>query len=371
MKVLVTGGAGFIGGHTVDLLIEMGYEVRVLDNLEPQVHSGKKPNYLNLDAEFIMGDITKKEDWLKALKNIEAVIHLAAMVGVGQSMYQQVRYLSTNTIGTAKFYELLANNPEIRKNIQKIVVASSKSIYGEGAYKCETHGTVYPGLRPIEQLKRKDWEVRCPICNEYVIPVAITEEKPPQNLSVYALSKYDTERMALIYGHAFQIPTVVFRYFNVYGPRQSLNNPYTGVCAIFLSRIKNNNPPIVFEDGKQLRDFIYVEDIARANLLALEKAKKTDVYNVGTGNATSLLKIIKIMVDIMDVNIQPNITEEFRIGDNRHDFSDITKIRKDLRFEPRVSLKEGFKKLVEWSESEEAVDKFEIAERERKKFLGV
>jgi len=369
MKVLVTGGAGFIGSHTVDLLIKEGHEVRILDNLETQVHGNKKPDYLNPDAELVVGDITDKETWLKVLDGIDAVIHLAAMVGVGQSMYQLVQYLNNNTVGTAKFYEVLLNNPEIKKNIKKIVVASSKSIYGEGAYKCRTHGVIYPGLRSIEQLKRKDWEVRCPICNEYVDPVGITEDKPPQNLSVYALSKYDTEKIALTYGHAFQIPTVALRYFNVFGPRQSLNNPYTGICAIFLSRIKNNKPPIIFEDGKQLRDFIYVEDVARANALALEKAKKTDVYNVGTGKMTSILDTTRIMIDIMGSSIQPEVTGEFRVGDNRHDFSDISKIKKDIGFEPKVSLKEGFKKLVEWGETEKAIDKFEIAEKERKSFF--
>ncbi|MCR6692544.1 MAG: NAD-dependent epimerase/dehydratase family protein [archaeon YNP-LCB-003-016] len=191
-RVLVTGGAGFIGSHTVDLLVEKGYEVRVLDNLEPQVHFNRKPDYLNPEAEYVFGDIVNREDWLKALKDVDAVIHLAAIVGVGQSMYQPVRYLTTNSIGTANMYEVLLEKPEIRKGIRKVVVASSKSIYGEGAYVCKAHGLVYPGLRKREQLEKKDWEVHCPFCDEYVKPVGITEEKPVQNLSIYALSKYDT-----------------------------------------------------------------------------------------------------------------------------------------------------------------------------------
>lgn len=368
MKILVTGGAGFIGSHTVDLLIEKGYEVVVLDNLEPQVHYNKRPDYLNAEAEYILGDVTKKTDWLKALRNVDAIIHLVAMVGVGQSMYQPVRYLTANTIGTANMYEVLLEKTEIRKNIQKIIVASSKSIYGEGAYECKEHGIVYPGLRSIEQLERRDWEIHCPICGEYVKHVGITEEKPAQNLSTYALSKYDTERIAVNFGFALRIPTIAFRYFNVYGPRQSLNNPYTGVAAIFLSRIKNSNPPIIFEDGNQMRDFIYVEDIARVNLLGLEK-NVGGVYNIGTGKPTSILDIAKTLIDIFDSKVEPEITEEFRVGDNRHDFADISKVKRELGFKPEWDLKQGFEKLVEWGETQEAIDMFEEAENERKKYL--
>ena len=369
MRVLVTGGAGFIGSHTVDLLVERGYSVRVLDNLEPQVHFNKKPDYLNQKVEYFFGNVTEREDWFKALKNVDAVIHLAAIVGVGQSMYQPVRYLTTNSIGTANMYEVLLEKPEIRKSIRKIIVASSKSIYGEGAYVCKVHGVVYPGLRKREQLEKKDWEVHCPFCDEYVKPVGITEEKPVQNLSIYALSKYDTERIAVNFGFALKIPTVVLRYFNVYGPRQSLNNPYTGVIAIFSSRIKNNNPPIIFEDGRQLRDFIYVEDVARANLLALE-SEREGVYNVGTGKATSILEVANTLIELFDSKVEPKITGEFRVGDNRHDFADISKIKRELKFEPRYSLKQGLEKFVEWGKTREAIDMFEKAEEERKKYLG-
>jgi len=369
MKVLVTGGAGFIGSHTVDLLIKKGYDVRILDNLEAQVHGRKKPDYINPRAEFNLGDITNPKNWENALDGVEAVIHLAAMVGVGQSMYQPIRYLDANTTGTAKFYEILINNPKIRKNIKKIIVASSKSIYGEGAYVCKNHDVVYPGLRPIEQLEKKDWEVHCPFCDEHVKPVGITEEKLPQNLSVYALSKFDTERLALMYGHSFGIPTTAFRYFNVYGPRQSLNNPYTGVCAIFISRVKNNNPPIIFEDGEQVRDFIYIEDVARANLMALEKTDGIDVYNLGTGIPTSINGIAKTIISLFGSKVKPKITKDFRVGDNRHDFADISKIKKGLGFKPKWSLKKGFEELIEWSKTQEAIDKFEDAEKERMKYF--
>jgi dTDP-L-rhamnose 4-epimerase len=199
--------------------------------------------------------------------------------------------------------------------------------------------------------------------------VGITEEKPVQNLSIYALSKYDTERIAVNFGFALKIPTVVLRYFNVYGPRQSLNNPYTGVIAIFSSRIKNNNPPIIFEDGRQLRDFIYVEDVARANLLALE-SEGEGVYNVGTGKATSILEVANTLIELFDSKVEPKITGEFRVGDNRHDFADISKIKRELKFEPRYSLKQGLEKFVEWGKTREAIDMFEKAEKERKKYLG-
>ncbi|MEM3449944.1 MAG: GDP-mannose 4,6-dehydratase [Thermoproteota archaeon] len=351
MRVLVTGGAGFIGSHTVDLLIEKGYQVRVLDNIEPQVHGENKPEYLNPKADYLDGNITKKGDWTKALAEVDAVIHLAAMVSVSQSMYQPVRYLTVNSIGTANMYEVLLDRAEIRSRIRRIIVASSKSIYGEGAYICKTHGIVYPGLRTREQLMKKDWEVHCPYCKEYVKPTAITEEKPVQNLSTYALSKYDTERIAINFGFALKIPTIAFRYFNIYGPRQSLNNPYTGVVAIFLSRIKNKNPPIIFEDGRQMRDFVYVEDVAKANLLALE-SEKEGVFNVGTGMPSSILEVAETLIGFFNSNVEPKITEEFRIGDNRHDFADITKIRRELGFEPNYDLKQGLKKFVKWGENQ-------------------
>lgn len=370
MKVLVTGGAGFIGSHTTDLLVERGFKVRVFDNLEPQVHGSKKPDYLRGDVELVTGDVTNKAHWKKALSGIDAVVHLAALVGMGQSMYQPVRYLMINSIGTANMYEVILENPELKKTIKTIVGASSKSIYGEGAYKCKTHGMVYPEPRSVEQLENKDWEIHCPVCNEYVDPVGITESKPAQNLATYALAKYDTERLMMMFGEVLGIPSVAFRYFNVYGPRQSLNNPYTGVAAIFLSRVKNNNPPLIYEDGKQSRDFIYVEDIATANILALEKAKGTDVFNVGTGEKITIEEIARTIIKLNGNDIEPDITNNFRAGDNRHDFSDITKIKKKLGFKPKWSFERGMQKLMEWSETQKAVDKFDQAEKERIKYLG-
>jgi len=371
MKVLVTGGAGFIGSHTVDLLIDKGFDVVILDNLEPQVHGGQKPNYLNPKAKFVLGDTTNSETWKSVLNDVDAVIHLAAIVGVGQSMYQPVRYLDVNTIGTAKFYETLLKNPSIRKKIQKIIVASSMSIYGEGAYECKNCGVIYPPVRSKQQLKKKDWGIHCANCGEYAESIPTNENKPPLNLSTYALSKYNQEKISLNYGSVLNIPTVALRYFNVFGPRQSLSNPYTGVCAIFSSRIKNNNSPIIYEDGEQTRDFIYVEDVARANLLCLEKFNGVDSFNVGSGDSISILKVAETLIKLHGSNVKPKITEEFRSGDIRHAFGDVSKIKKMLGFSAKTSLKEGFKKLIEWSETQQASDKFEEAEKERMKYLGV
>jgi dTDP-L-rhamnose 4-epimerase len=369
MKVLVTGGAGFIGSHTVDLLVEKGFDVVILDNLEPQVHTNIKPDYLNSKAKFVLGDITNPDTWKSVLQDVDAVIHLAAMVGIGQSMYQPVRYLDVNTLGTAKLYETLLTKQELRKRIQKIIVASSMSIYGEGAYKCKNCGIVYPILRSKQQLEKKDWEIHCPKCDEYVKPIPTDENKPPSNLSTYALSKYNQEKISLNYGLALNIPTVALRYFNVFGPRQSLNNPYTGVAAIFMSRIKNNNPPVIYEDGNQLRDFIYVEDVARANVLSLEKFNGIDSFNVGSGESTSILKVAETLIRLYDSNVTPKITEEFRYGDIRHAFGDASKIKRTLGFTAKISLQEGLEKLIKWSEEQHATDKFEEAEEERRKYL--
>ncbi|MBI4894373.1 MAG: NAD-dependent epimerase/dehydratase family protein [Candidatus Aenigmarchaeota archaeon] len=370
MKVLVTGGAGFIGSHTVDLLVERGHDVRILDNFENQVHGGSRPTYINGTAELTSGDILDKKTWVKALTGVEAVIHLAAMVGMGQSMYQPVRYMMANSIGTANMYEAIIENPEIKNNLKKIVSASSKSIYGEGSYRCGQHGVINPVNRPVDQLARGQWEVLCPHCGNEMAPVGITEDKPPQNLAAYALSKYDTERLTLMFGDTLKIPSITFRYFNVYGPRQSLGNPYTGVAAIFLSRVKNDNPPVIYEDGKMVRDFIFVEDVAMGNVLALEKGRETDVFNLGTGKSVTIEQIARTLIELNGREIEPKITNEFRPGDSRHDFADIGRAEKKLGFKPKWSLKSGMEKLVEWSDDQKAVDKFDQAEKERIRYLG-
>jgi dTDP-L-rhamnose 4-epimerase len=366
-KVLVTGGAGFIGSHTVDELIAQGYEVVVMDNYERQVHLGNKPFYENKKAKYIRGDIRHRKHWEKCLNGCEYVIHLAGAVGVGQSFWQSRKYFSVNTIGTTNLYDILIHDKSIASKIQKIVVASSKSIYGEGAYMCKQHGLVYPNPRPLEQLQRHDWEVKCPLCGEDLTPIATDEKKPPQNLSPYANSKYDTERISMNYSSLLKIPTVAFRYYNAYGPRQSLNNPYTGVLAIFISRLKNGHPPIVFEDGHQIRDFINVIDIARINVMALEHGD--GVYNVGTGKHISLLNAIKTISDLMGSSIQPLITNDFRPGDNRHDFADASKLISDFGFYRFSNFNHGVESLVEWALKTKSIDIVDKAEKERKSYL--
>jgi len=346
-KVLVTGGAGFIGSHTVDLLVDKGYDVRVLDNLEPQAHSSHLPSHLDTRAEFIEGDIRNIDVWRKSLSDVEYVVHLAGVVGIAQSMEQPLRYLDVNCLGTAAFYEALLKGP--RNRIRKIVVASSKTIYGEGAYVCKTHGLVYPGIRRLDRLRRKIWDVSCPVCDSRCCPTGITEDKPPQKLSVYAVSKYAVERMALLYGHALEIPTVTLRYFSAYGPRQSLENPYSGVSAIFLRRIMSGEPPRVFEDGRQLRDFVYVLDIARANALALEIGEETDCYNIGSGVPVSILDLANCLSNLTGIRLEPCITKEFRLGDTRSDFADISKATRALGFKPHWTLKQGLEELVKWA----------------------
>jgi len=361
MKILVTGGAGFVGSYLVDALAEK-HDVAIYDNLEPQVHKGI-PEYLNKGAEFIKEDIRNKAKLKEALSDSEIIFHQAAMVGVGQSMYQVEKYMDVNTMGTAKLLDILANEEH---DVKKLIVASSMSIYGEGKYECSECGILYPPLRSEAQLKKREWEMKCPSCGNVVKPVPTDEDKPLQPTSIYAISKKDQEEMCLAVGRAYGIPTVALRYFNIYGPRQALSNPYTGVCAIFSSRIKNNNPPIIFEDGLQTRDFISVHDIVKANILFMKKSRADyEMYNVGTGKPVSILDIANTLSKLYGKALKPEIVNKYRSGDIRHCFADISKIKK-LGFEPAVSFKEGMQELVEWGKTQIAEDKSETAYQELK-----
>ena len=366
-KVLVTGGLGFIGSHTVDILIENGYDVTVIDNLERQVHLGKIPHFRNKKANYIKGDIRYRKTWLNAFKGIDYIIHLAGAVGIGQSFWQARKYMDVNAGATATMFEILLKNSDISKKIKKITVASSKSIYGEGAYRCKKHGVFYPLPRSVEQLGKGIWEILCPKCGEVSDPEPVSEEKPPQNLNPYSLSKYATEKLALDYSDILQILTVSLRYFNVYGPRQSLSNPYTGVVAIFLSRLKNNKPPYIFEDGQQKRDYIFVSDVAKVNLLSLERGSGS--YNVGTGKPTSLLQVVENLSSELSSSVQSEISGEFRPGDNRHDFANVTRLKQDFGISNFISFKNGIHELIEESAEAEAKDYFDRQERERKRYL--
>ena len=362
-NVLVTGGAGFIGSHLVDALKAGGHRVRVLDALVPQVHGAHaEPSNLDPSVEFIRADVCDREVVDKALDGIDVVFHEAAEVGVGQSMYEIQRYVRANDMGTAVVLEaILARQPQI----QKLVVASSMSIYGEGSYACPKCGVVYPQLRPGEQLHARRWELECSSCGETLTPVGTREDKPLFPTSIYAVTKQDQEQFCLAVGRSYKIPTVALRYFNVYGTRQALSNPYTGVCAIFSSRLLNGNRPIIFEDGEQTRDFVHVSDIVQANLLALETDRADyEAINVGTGVGTSVRAVCELLAEGLGVDIQPEIVGRYREGDIRHCVSDISKARTLLGYEPKVSLEKGIPELLSWVRSQAAQDQVEGATAE-------
>ena len=366
MKILVTGGCGFVGSHLVDRLVEKGHEVSVYDILEPQVHGNKKPSCLNKHASYTYGDIRDAVKFKRSLKGIEIIFHEASQVGVGQSMYEIKRYVSHNSYGTAVLLDLLVN--DARHKVKKLIVASSMSIYGEGAYECRRCGKVYPRLRKKEQMASGDWDMKCPICGINVKSIPTDEMKPLFPTSVYATTKRCQEEMCIQIGTAYKIPTVALRYFNIFGPRQSLSNPYTGVAAIFMSRIKNSKPPVIFEDGKQSRDFIYVSDIVDANILAMGKKEANyECFNVGTGIPHSILEIAQKISASYNENLVPRVLNKFRAGDIRHCYADIGKIRKKLGFSPKVSFEEGIKRLIKWSDSQIAVDLTKAAHSQLKK----
>lgn len=364
-KVLVTGGAGFIGSHMVDLLLEKGYEVRVFDNLEPQVHGAidTPPAYLSRDAEFVRGNILDRDAITKALRGIDAVIHDAAMVGVGQSQYQIHRYTDVNTTGTALLLDVLVNEPN---TVERLLVASSMSIYGEGQYRRPSDGKlVSPTLRTQKQLDEGNFDLLDEETREVLEPVPTPETKPLNCTSVYALSKKDQEEYSLVVGRAHNISTVACRFFNVYGPRQALSNPYTGACAIFSSRVKNGKSPLIYEDGKQLRDFINVRDLVEAKLFLLENpAANLEAYNICTGKAMPISEIAKLLAVLNGrEDLDPQITRQFRAGDIRHCYGDGSKLT-NLGWNSRIDLKDGLRELVEWSKTVEAVDRLEEAHQE-------
>ena len=360
MQILITGGAGFIGSHLADDCLERGHRVRALDNLSPQVHGDvERPAYLHPDVELIRGDVRDAATVRRALRDVDVVFHLASAVGVGQSMYEIAHYTSTNNLGTAVLLEALIAQP-----VKRLVVASSMSIYGEGLYRTVT-GEIVPGAeRPIEQLRRADWELK-DATGRNLSPLPTPESKPPSLSSVYALSKFDQERMCLMVGRAYQIPTVALRFFNVFGTRQSLSNPYTGVLAIFASRLLNKNAPLIFEDGNQRRDFVSVHDIVQACRLALEvPAAAGEAFNIGSGQAVSVREVAALLQAILGTNIDVDICGKYRVGDIRHCFADISKARQVLGYEPRVQLEPGLIELAEWLQNQAAEDRVGEASRE-------
>ena len=353
--VLITGGAGFIGSHLADTLLRSGHRVRALDSLVEQVHGEpQRPAYLSDEIELVAGDVRNAEVVRGALEGVDAVFHFAARVGVGQSMYELAEYAGANTAGTAVLLEALLDHP-----VRKLVVASSMSVYGEGAYEPT------PAVeRTREQLERGEWEPRGPNAEE-LRPVPTPESKPPSLASVYALTKYDQERLCLLFGAAYDVPTVALRLFNVYGPRQALSNPYTGVLAIFAARLLNDRRPLVYEDGRQRRDFVHVADVARACELALRGGDADGrAVNIGSGSSVSVLEIADQLGRVLGKEVEPEVPGKFRTGDIRHCFADISLAREALGFEPQVPLEEGIRSLAGWLEGQVAIDRFDDAAAE-------
>jgi dTDP-L-rhamnose 4-epimerase len=353
--VLITGGAGFIGSHVCDALLEREYRVRILDSLVEQVHGAvERPPYLPEDVELIVGDVRERALVREALDGADAVIHFAARVGVGQSMYELDEYVSANTHGTAVLLEAMLDKP-----VEKLLVASSMSIYGEGRYE-----PVEAVERRREDLEARRWEPVGPH-GEPVEPRPTPEDEACANSSVYALTKYDQERLCLVYGAAYEVPTVALRFFNVYGPRQALSNPYTGVLAIFASRLMNRRRPLVYEDGEQRRDFVNVRDVANACVLALERDGADGLaVNIGSGRSVTVNEIAAALARVLRIDLEPEVTGTFRAGDIRHCFADISRARDLLGFRPQVELEDGLRELAAWLETQTAEDRVDDAAAE-------
>jgi len=356
-NILITGGAGFIGSSLSLTLIDKGHNITVLDNLSEQIH-GKDANNSDLykqiknKVRFIKGDVRNRKDWLNALEGQEIVVHFAAETGTGQSMYEIEKYTDVNVKGTSILLDILANNKD--SGVEKIIIASSRSIYGEGKYKCEEHGIVYPKERKEKDMLQGDFNVKCPICDINATLMATDEDSKIHPSSIYGLTKQTQEEMCIIAGKSLNIPVVAFRYQNVYGPGQSLSNPYTGILSIFSTRIKNNNEINIFEDGLESRDFVYIQDVVDATILGIEKTEANfKIYNVGSGKQTSVLEVITNLQKEYGTNVDYAISGNFRLGDIRHNYADLSKAKKDLGFEPKVSFNQGIRHFCKWVSSQE------------------
>ncbi len=361
-KILVTGGAGYIGSHLVDALVGRDYDVTVIDNLEPQVHrSGSWPAYVNPKASYVQGDVRDRAVLSPHVLKADGVIHFAAAVSVGQSMYELDRYVSVNTGATGLLLDLLVNE---RHRVEKVIVASSVGVYGEGGYLCASCGPQYPGLRPAAQLEARDWEPHCPSCGASLVPESTAEGTPLYRDNIYSMTKYHQEEMVLLVGKTYGIPAVAPRFFNVFGPRQSLSNPYAGVAAIFLGRLLNNKAPVVFEDGGQLRDFVSIHDVVDCLVLMLEQSGADFLpVNIGSGTRISILDIAKTLTKLTGKSIEPEVLNTGRTFDIRHCFADITRANKRLGWVPKISFEHGMASLINWAleSPDRPVDLFEQA----------
>lgn len=354
--ILITGGAGFIGSNLALRLIDKGYKVTVLDNLSPQIHSENSPLYASIKdkVRFIKGTVLEYNDWKKALDGVDVVVHLAAETGTGQSMYEIEKYTDVNIKGTSLFLDILANE---KHSVKKMIIASSRSIYGEGKYHCDVHGTVFPKERQDAAMAQGDFGVKCPLCDNDVSLLATDEESKIHPSSIYGITKQVQEQMFLVMGQSLGIPAVAFRYQNVYGAGQSLSNPYTGILSIFSTRIKNGNDITIFEDGLESRDFVYVDDVVDATILGIEKEQANgEVFNVGLGEAIDVLTVATTLIKAYSSTSKITISKNYRLGDIRHNYADLTKIKAKLGFQPKVGFEEGIKKFTQWVEQQEVME---------------
>ena len=370
-KVLITGGAGFIGSHLAIKLVKKGYTITVLDNLTKQIHGDdaekKSPLYLSIKnkVRFIKGSVTSREDWLKAVDGQDAIIHLAAETGTGQSMYEIEKYVNVNIGGTALMLDLLTN---IKHNIKRVLVAESRAIYGEGKYHCEKCGDVYPAERKDEDMAKGDFECHCPKCGGKVSLVATTEDSAIHPSSVYGIGKQVQGQLVHLVCKSIGVESVSFRYQNVYGPGQSLTNPYTGILSIFSTRIKNHNPINIFEDGLESRDFVYIDDVVDATIRGLETpGANGHVFNVGTGVATDVLTVAKTLCEKYKKDVSITISGNYRLGDIRHNYADISLARSILGYEPKWSFADGIEQFTKWVDQQNVQeDKYEASIEEMK-----
>lgn len=360
-NILITGGAGFIGSRLCEKLFDQGNKITVLDNLSEQIHGNGESflfNKIKDKCTFIKGDVRDKNDWAHAIKNQEIIIHLAAETGTGQSMYEVEKYTNVNVIGTSHMLEILANS---NHNVKKIIVASSRSIYGEGKYNCKTHGVQYPSKRKEEDMKKGEFNPKCSMCNSSLNVLPTDEQSKIHPSSIYGINKQQQEQMIMLMGESLSIPSVSFRYQNVYGPGQSLSNPYTGILSIFSTRILNGNDLDIYEDGEETRDFVYIEDAVDATILGIEKEEANgNIFNVGSGVSTRVLDVANTLKRLYNSEINITVSGKFRLGDIRHNFADLSKSKDILGFTPKYNFERGITEFVNWVKTQEVMeDKYE------------
>lgn len=364
--ILITGGAGFIGSHLCENLYKKGYNVIVYDNLSPQVHgeNGEISKAIKDKVTFIKADIRDRENLKQAIIQSDKIIHLVAETGVGQSMYEVQRYTDVTIQGTAIMWDILVNE---KNHVNKVVLSSSRAVYGEGKYKCTDCGIVYPDTRRVEDLQQGNWDIYCPKCRHILDSCATDEDSMLNPTSIYAICKKSQEEISTVMAKAVGIPLSIVRYQNVYGPGQSLNNPYTGILSIFTSRLKNNKPIQVYEDGQESRDFVHVDDVVQGTILALEKNEaNNNIFNIANGKSTTVLQIAEILTEYLNPSLKPIIIGKYRVGDIRHCYADISRAQEILGYEPKFNVQTGIRDFLNWAQCEVAIDRSEIAESELK-----